>query len=145
MKVLANYITVMGDDGKINLNTAPSVVLQALAPEMTRKLAQELIEFREDHRYVKLLSNSDWYRQVSGFPSGINFNDDLLTVTGKYFMVRVNANHSTSIAVPGPEFSSVTMSNGSLSCSGSWSECRKSITANKCEIHGRKITGHRHK
>jgi general secretion pathway protein K len=88
---LASYITVMGDDGKINLNTAPSVVLQALAPEMTRKLAQELIDFREDPRQVKLLSNPDWYRQVSGFPGGINFNGDLLTVTGKYFMVRVNA------------------------------------------------------
>lgn len=88
---LNTYITTMGEDGKINLNTAQLPVLQVLSSEMTRKLAQELIEFREDQRYAKLLSNSDWYRKVSGFPSTINFGTDVLTVTGKYFQVRVNA------------------------------------------------------
>jgi general secretion pathway protein K len=88
---LVNSITVMGEDGKINLNTAPLPVLQALSPEMTQKMAQELIGFREDQRYAHLLLNSDWYHRVSGFPGLIDFGTDLLTVTGKYFKVTVSA------------------------------------------------------
>lgn len=88
---IADYITVMGNDGMINLNTAPLPVLQALAPEMTRKMAQELIDFRKEQRHARFLADATWYRRVSGFASGIDLGADLLTVTGKYFMVRVQA------------------------------------------------------
>lgn len=88
---LVNYITVMGENGAVNLNTAPLPVLQALSAEMSSKLAQELIDFREDPRHAKELSTSGWYRQVSGFPASIEFSNDLLVVEGKYFAVKVNA------------------------------------------------------
>jgi hypothetical protein len=58
---------------------------------MTQKMAQELMEFRENQRYAQLLLNPDWYHQVSGFPGLIDFGTDMLTVTGKYFKVTVNA------------------------------------------------------
>jgi len=88
---LADYITVMGNTGVINLNTAPLPVLQALSPDMTAKLAQELIDFREDPRHAKLLASTGWYREVSGFPAAIEFSNSLLTVAGKYFEVRITA------------------------------------------------------
>jgi len=88
---LADSITVMGDNGTVNLNTAPLPVLQALSPDMTQKLAQELIDYREDQGHAEFLSDPHWYRQVSGFPSSIEFGNKLLTVAGKYFSVRVHA------------------------------------------------------
>jgi len=88
---IINYITVVGEDGKINLNTAPLPVLQALSPAMNPKLAQELIDYREDEQHKELLTSVGWYRKVSGFPSAINLSDDALTVTGKYFNIRATA------------------------------------------------------
>jgi general secretion pathway protein K len=85
------YITVMGDDGKINLNTAPLPVLQALSPEMTPKLAQDLIEFRENRQHQEALATVDWYQQVSGFPSKVSLGKDLLKVTSQYFQIRASA------------------------------------------------------
>jgi general secretion pathway protein K len=88
---LVESITVMGDNGAINLNTAPLPVLQALSPEMTPKLAQELIDFREDRRHATLLSSPGWYREVNGFPISIEFSNDLLVVGGNSFEVRSTA------------------------------------------------------
>ena len=90
-EALADYITVMGEDGVLNLNTAPLPVVQALSPDMTPNLAQELIDFREDPRHAKLLATPGWYREITGFPASIEFSNDLLTVTGKYFELRVHA------------------------------------------------------
>jgi general secretion pathway protein K len=88
---LAKYITVMGENGAVNLNTAPLPVVQALSAEMSSKLAQELIDFREDPRHAKALATSGWYREVTGFPASIEFSNDLLVVEGKYFAVKVTA------------------------------------------------------
>jgi Type II secretory pathway, component PulK len=88
---LANYITVMGDNGTVNLNTAPLPVLQALSPDMTPKLAQELIDYRNDREHATLLAQPGWYREVSGFPITLEFSNDMLVVGGQYFEVRVTA------------------------------------------------------
>ena len=88
---IINYITIVGDDGKLNLNTAPLPVLLALSPEMTPELAQELIVFRQGQQNRKTLANVAWYQQVNGFPNTINLGNDLLTVTSKYFNVSASA------------------------------------------------------
>jgi general secretion pathway protein K len=88
---IIEYITVMGDDGKVNLNTAPLPVLQALSPEMTPGLAQDLLNFREDRQRKEVLATTGWYRQVSGFPSAINLGNDVLKVTSNSFNIKVSA------------------------------------------------------
>ncbi|MCL1980989.1 MAG: type II secretion system minor pseudopilin GspK [Proteobacteria bacterium] len=88
---IANYITVQGDNGMVNLNTAPLPVLQALSPDMTEKWAQELIDYRQDRLHNELLAQSGWYRGVSGFPISIEFSNEMLVVAGLYFEVRVRA------------------------------------------------------
>jgi general secretion pathway protein K len=88
---IAEFITVIGDDGMINLNTAPLPVVQALAPEMTKKMAQELIDFRKEQRNARLLADTGWYQRISGFTGGATSGTDLLTVTGKYFKVEIKA------------------------------------------------------
>ncbi|ADW16836.1 type II secretory pathway component PulK-like protein [Desulfobulbus propionicus DSM 2032] len=88
---LLPYVTVLGGDGKINLNAAPLPVLQALSSEMTRELAQELIDYRENRKNEETLATADWYRQVGGFPASIDLGGELLTVVGRYFSITVRA------------------------------------------------------
>ncbi len=88
---IIDYITVMGDDGKVNLNTASLPVLLALSSGMTPGLAQDLLDFREDRQRKEVLATTGWYRQVSGFPGAINLGNEVLKVTSNYFNIRVSA------------------------------------------------------
>jgi general secretion pathway protein K len=90
-EALASYVTVMGDDGKINLNTAPLPVLQALSPDMSADLAQELIAYREDEKNRESLAGSDWYRRIGGFPAAIDLDADRLTTHSSFFEVKIEA------------------------------------------------------
>lgn len=90
-KGIIHYITVVGDDGKINLNTAALPVLQALSDDMTEKLAQEMIDFREDPQHHEALKDHTWYRQVSGFPLTLDLGSDLWVVTSNNFEIRASA------------------------------------------------------
>jgi general secretion pathway protein K len=47
---LSKYVTVYGE-GKININTAPLVVLQSLDIEIDEVLAQNIIDYREEKRF----------------------------------------------------------------------------------------------
>ncbi|MHC5036718.1 MAG: type II secretion system minor pseudopilin [Planctomycetota bacterium] len=62
---LAEILTVWGN-GKINLNTAPLIVLQSLHPQMTAELASALDERRKEPREPDLEEGNT---QGGGFPS----------------------------------------------------------------------------
>ena len=94
---IAEYVTVAGEDGKINLNTAPLPVLLALSPDMTAELAQDLIDFREDTDNKEELASPDWYRKVNGMPATLTLDGALLKVSGTHFRVAAKAvNHQFS-------------------------------------------------
>ncbi len=86
---IIDYITVMGDDGKINLNTAPLPVLAAFSVETTEEIAENLMEFRTDQRHKEALATTDWYQQVRGIPNDVDA--DVLTVKSTYFRVSASA------------------------------------------------------
>ena len=88
---LFSYVTVIGEDGKLNLNTAPLPVLQALHPDMNAELAQELIDYREDVKNHDVLAQSDWYRNVPGFPMAIDFGSERLRIQSTNFQARIEA------------------------------------------------------
>ncbi len=88
---IINYVTVYGEDGKININTAPALVLQSLHRDMTRELAADLIAFRNDEQNKERLKNPHWYRQVSGFPGNITFDSNLITTSSSTFQIKVFA------------------------------------------------------
>ena len=92
---IIDYLTVYGDDGKININTAPTPVLKALSPEMTDELAADVVEFRNDEANKDLLSQPDWYRRMGGFPGDITLSNDVLTTTSSFFLVTVTARTDT--------------------------------------------------
>jgi len=72
-------------NGKININTAGPLVLQALSTEMTEEMAQDMIAYREDPRND--LSDPKWYQKVRGMDH-IVFDGDLVTTKSDYFEIR---------------------------------------------------------
>lgn len=96
-------VTVADTKGMINLNFAPVPVLLALSADMTDKLAQELIAYREDEQNEEHLGQADWYRKVGGFPATIDLGSQRLTVQSSHFQVRITAAlhqfHRTGIGV----------------------------------------------
>jgi general secretion pathway protein K len=88
---IAAYITVAGDDGKINLNTAPDAVLAALNPELNEDMISELQAYREEPDNSDNLADPTWYKNVSGFPGDITLDENLLTVSAKAFALTITA------------------------------------------------------
>lgn len=82
---LADFITVHGNDGKININTAPSQLLQALHPLLTEDLALTLEEYRGQEANRDLLENADWYLQVPAWPGDIELPQAVISTKSFWF------------------------------------------------------------
>lgn len=85
---LADFLTVHGKDGRINVNTAPVELLRALHPLMSRELAEELDDFRRAEANKDLLADVSWYLQVPGFPGDIELPTAVLAVKSNRFLIR---------------------------------------------------------
>jgi len=91
---LAPLLTVLGDDGKININSADILLLQALANDISKSVAENMVEFREDEENQDQLANRQWYKQVPSFPGDIADTikkQDLTTVVSTYFSINATA------------------------------------------------------
>ncbi len=88
---IIGYLTTAGRDGRININTAPAPVLQALADNLDAEDVQKLIEFRQDEDNQDLLARPDWYRRVDGFPGDIVLDRQLITSSSSWFRITVTA------------------------------------------------------
>ncbi len=87
-KGLADFITVYGEDGKININTADSRLLKSLNPQIGDELAEKLHTFRIDGENEEKLGNSAWYSTVDSWPGDIVLNEKILTTQSTLFLVR---------------------------------------------------------
>ncbi len=63
---LARFLTVYGE-GKININTAPKEVLQALAPAITEDMVNRMDDYRRNPGNI--LTDPSWYKKVTGMES----------------------------------------------------------------------------
>ncbi len=88
---IIDYLTIAGQDGKININTAPALVLEALHADMTEELAADLVDFRSEEENSDLLAQPDWYRQAGDFPGDITFEKELIKTNSSYFLVTITA------------------------------------------------------
>lgn len=84
---LAQFLTVHGIDGRININTADPVLLQAMDPQMTTELADSMVEFRKKEENVDTLSKNNWYKGISSWPGDVSLPDKLITTKSQYFMI----------------------------------------------------------
>ena len=91
---LAPLLTAMGDDGKININSAPLPLLQAIVAEMDRNSAEILVNYRENTENSEQLSSPEWYQSVPSFPEDITAaiqKQGLTTVTSTFFTITATA------------------------------------------------------
>ncbi len=86
---ILRYITASGADGKININTAPALVLAALAEDITEDMVEGMTAFREEEDNQDALESIEWYKQVDEFPGDITLDKDVVTVQAHYFSVYI--------------------------------------------------------
>ena len=80
---LAGFITA-DSDGLVNINTAPKMVLRALAEEIDSDRADRMDEYRKQEGND--LSVVTWYKRVSGMES-LELKQELITVKSNYFKI----------------------------------------------------------
>jgi general secretion pathway protein K len=90
---LKDLLTIHSD-GKININTAGSLVLQALvsaaiAQETAAEWAESAIAYRQEPMHWEFLSESDWYRNRMAGYNDISLPAELITTRSSYFSVQM--------------------------------------------------------
>lgn len=69
---LAALLTTQGNDGKININTADPLLLQALHEDMTKEMVEDMLAFRADKNNKDKLASTAWVTEVLPFFTGQN-------------------------------------------------------------------------
>ncbi len=80
---IAKYLTLHGK-GKININTAPNLILKALSADITDEMVSNMDEYRRDEK--NHLSEPGWYKKVAGM-SGITIKPELITTKSNTFKI----------------------------------------------------------
>jgi len=83
---ISGFVTPYGIDGRVNINTAAPLVLQALAEPIDKDLADEMVAYRNDEDNE--LTNINWYKNVPAFPGDVDIPAAMLTVQSGYFEIR---------------------------------------------------------
>lgn len=80
---IVNYLTIYGD-GKININTAPKLILKVLSSGIT----EEMVSDMDNHRRSEGndLSKPTWYKNVTGM-AGITIDSGLISTESKTFKI----------------------------------------------------------
>jgi general secretion pathway protein K len=87
---IRDYVTVKGD-GKVNINSAPKLVIESLSQELNPALAQIII----DRRKIKPFDSIIELRDVPGMTDGLYYSiNDMITVssTDQYYLVTSRGN-----------------------------------------------------
>jgi len=90
---ISKYLTPYGD-GKININTADRLVLQALSEDIDSRMLDAMDEYRQDE--VNDLSKVDWGERTGTGESPSNGILDLLDVKSAYFEITSHGIDNTS-------------------------------------------------
>lgn len=92
---LINYITVYGDNGKINLNTAPTQLLKSMIPAASDELIARFDGFRKAPENRDKLGTVGWYKTISGWPGDIEFKPTTVDTNSKFFQISSAGNFDT--------------------------------------------------
>ncbi|MBU0946284.1 MAG: type II secretion system minor pseudopilin GspK [Proteobacteria bacterium] len=92
---LAPLLTASASDGKININTADALLLQALNQGMDKETAEAMLAYREDENNRELLADTGWYQNVPSFPGDIELQKDLIKTVSNFFRIEASAGSDT--------------------------------------------------
>jgi general secretion pathway protein K len=84
---LADYLTVYGDDGKINLNTAPPLLIKSLDALINDELVEQFDAFRRDKKNEESLTRPNWYTEIRGWPGDIVINAKIVATKSAFFLI----------------------------------------------------------
>lgn len=92
-EALAEYINVQNKDAKINVNTAPVPLIQALDELISEDEVDGLEEFRRSEDNIDVLSDSSWFTDY--LPSDIDGPGlrNILTAQSSHFVIRSEARY----------------------------------------------------
>ena len=85
---ITDYLTVSPTDGKININTAPLLVLQALSPEIDEVIAGQIVSLRQEAPLAGPQLLPEMFRK-RGVRDRIRFNSSLFSVRSEGLYRRV--------------------------------------------------------
>lgn len=80
---IAPFLTLHGE-GKININTASTVILRVLNPEITEEMVSDMDEYRKNEDND--LTDISWYKNVTGMAT-ISIDPDLITTKSNVFKI----------------------------------------------------------
>ena len=86
-KGLADFLTVYGTDGKININTAEPELIKAMAPQLSEETVLTLDEYRREEGNRETLEQAGWYKNVSGWPGDVTLPDEVATTKSSFFKI----------------------------------------------------------
>ena len=82
---LSALVTPWGRDGKININTADSLLLRAFSDQIDLDMVDGMMNYREeDEAYLK---DPGWYKNAPGFPGDVTIPAELLTTASSFFEI----------------------------------------------------------
>lgn len=84
---LVEYLTTYGNNGKININTAPLLLVKSLNQLVTDDLLESFDDYRKDEENGDRLSQPEWYKNIGGWPGDIEFDEKMLTTASTYFQI----------------------------------------------------------
>lgn len=92
-QALAEYVSVVNRSGKININTAPVGLIQALDERITSEELEGIDEYRKDEANAEILADSNW---IAGYLPGDIAGGDLLNMlstNSTHFLVESEGRH----------------------------------------------------
>lgn len=84
---LADFLTVHGNDSKININTASKELIKAMEAPLSDDLMERLHTYRLDEANKEQLAQVGWYSHIDGWPGDITLNENLTTVKSYFFKI----------------------------------------------------------
>jgi len=87
---ISGYLTVY-DNGRININTAASLVLRSLSDQIDQEMVEDMVAYREDEKND--LNDPAWYKNVPGM-SHVSM-DDLQTTSSTCFKIESEGRNET--------------------------------------------------
>jgi general secretion pathway protein K len=95
---LRQLLTVYGD-GRININTAPRLMLRALSKDLSPEMAERMDEYRRNKDHD--LASASWYQKVPGMES-LTIDSRMITTSSSFFrIVSIGILHQMSQTVTG--------------------------------------------
>jgi general secretion pathway protein K len=83
---IKDFLTVYGEDSKININTAQKKVLMALSDDLTDGELNEIDEYRKKEENEDDLHNVGWYKDAI-WTNEDRIDPDLITVSSTHFEI----------------------------------------------------------